>query len=226
MKKLILVALTVSTMCYTASAQKKIAEGKAVYNLKIDSEDMPEEMMSMMPSEMELLFKNDEFKSSMSLMGGTIMIMGNAKTEKFTTYMDIMGQKMAMEADKTDAEKANKDYRYATVFGTETKLIAGYKCKKATITTTNITNNETFKTDVFFTEEIVANNSASANGAQFKDIKGFLMEYNMDLSGMKMRLTCKEVSANKLDINAFKAPTGYKVMTKAELEKMGSGSGE
>ena len=65
----------------------------------------------------------------------------------------------------------------------ETKVIAGLTCHKAVVTTQP--SNETF--DVYYTNEIRLSDPNMTN--PYKQIDGVLMEFQLSLSGLKMRFT-------------------------------------
>lgn len=79
----------------------------------------------------------------------------------------------------------------------ETKIIAGFLCKKAIISLPS--THETF--DIYYTEEITLKNPNSTN--PYKEIKGVLMEFELQLLYLKMRFVANNYQ--KIESNNFNA---------------------
>ena len=99
----------------------------------------------------------------------------------------------------------------------ETKEIAGYSCRKALMKNTD---GSVF--EFFYTDKII---SQSQFGNQWKDFKGFPMEYQVPAEGFNLKLTARQVSEEKVSDDMFKVPPGYKLITQEEFSKM-MGEGE
>ncbi|MBI4647737.1 MAG: hypothetical protein HY738_14395, partial [Bacteroidia bacterium] len=125
-----------------------------------------------------------------------------------------MGNKIALKSKKEDFTKTEEDTIQATVKETEEKKnIIGYNCKKAMISLEEIT------LEVWYTDEISIIEPNWDNGL-FKDIKGVLMEYTIEVEGFKMIYTATEVKKGKLKDSIFNIPPGYKEMTREELKNL------
>lgn len=204
-------------------SQKKFSEGTIVFDMDIqsDAEDM---MSSMMPKEMVIRIKGTKSRTEleMGMMGSTIVLTDN-KDNSTVTLMDIMGRKFAMKIDeKTAEEQRNKLPQYTIQETTETKDIAGYKCKKATLTDKNTKEVVT----LYYTEQIpyIGNNMNN----QFKGIKGFPMEYATNMNGVSMKIKVRSVTGENISDDLFTVSKEYKYVTQQELmnEFMGGGGDE
>ncbi len=214
MKKIVLSLVTAALfvgISQTAVAQKKIKEGKITYTVSFP--ELPEEaksMAAMMPNKMEVYFNKSYSRSEMS--GGMVqnITLVDLKTKKSTTYMNMMGQKIATEVEPGEDEEKNKkiDIQYAE----DTKEIMGYKCKKAIISADG--NN----VEVYYTKDIEISAMTSTQNNLDK-IDGFPMEYSVQTNGVKMLMTVTDISKEAPEASMFEAPEGYKKMTQEEVQK-------
>ena len=102
----------------------------------------------------------------------------------------------------------------------ETTKIAGYNCKKAEVTMTD-SKGTSHVTNIWFTDEITNHMySENENGAQFKDIKGMPLEYEIQSkNGMAMKMTATSVSQETVADSKFDIPADYKETTIEEMQK-------
>ena len=104
---------------------------------------------------------------------------------------------------------------------TETKDIAGYKCKKAQVTT----EEDGVKTsyDVWFTDELGGRDINFYNPI-YKDINGVLMEFYMKTPQISFKFSASNVEKKSVSAKDFEIPADYKLTTKEELKsKFGMG---
>jgi len=97
----------------------------------------------------------------------------------------------------------------------ETKVIAGYKCKKAEVTIkTKEGVEDTFI--VFYTTEIPVNETKTT----FEGLNGFPLEYNIAQGGIKMTFSTKSIEKSPIPDSKFELDKeGYKETTLQELQK-------
>ncbi len=209
-KTLMAIAM-VAVLSVSAFAQKSF-EGTVTYG--ITYEDLDETMAayeSMLPKEMIYKFKGDKNKMIQpSAMGETVVITDMA-SKKTSVLMDMMGKKMVMEKDLTKEEKSTEgvDVKYID----ETTTIAGYKCKKAEISSKESED----VVIVWYTADLVA------SSPQFKTIKGFPMKYETSQNGMTMTMEVKTVKEEKISKGEFTVPKEYEKITEEDLKKMMGG---
>jgi GLPGLI family protein len=203
-----LLGLIFASNCY---AQKPF-EGVIIYTIEYD--DLPEEMeamKAMLPTESIIKIKGSKTRTEQSMMGmGTTIAIYDAETETAITLMNMMTNKAAITTTKKDMKKTEQEKEPKIVYIDETKEIAGYKCKKAEITY----NNEDEVMIVYYTEEINTKDTKS----QYKGLKGFPMQYEINNEGIKMVMTVKEVKKEKVSASEFTIPKGYEVMTMEEFQ--------
>lgn len=213
MKKILLTSLATLVVTFNLIAQKSF---EGTVNYSINYTDMPDEMKqyeSMMPKEMTLKIKGDKSRMEQSSAMGSTTTITDDKAKKVTVLLNMMGQKIAMEQNTSeDKEKETPKINYLE----GTKKIAGYTCKKAEITHSDIEEAMV----VYYTEDI----SGTKTNAQFKGLNGFLMEYTIKNQGMTMTIAAKEVKEEKISNAEFTIPSDYESMTEEEFKKqMGGG---
>ena len=201
-------------------AGEKLKEGKLKFEITMpEAEGMSDQMLAMMPKEMTLYFKGDKSRSEMMMMGTTMISISDKKADETITYMDIMGKKTAIRTTAEDAEKEKAALgEYEVKITDESKIIAGYNCKKAIVHMKK--DDQTM--DVWFTDELEVANSTKYT---WKGIDGFMMEFFITQGKMQMKFTCTQVKKESVSDDMFKAPEGYTVMTPEELKKMYGGAG-
>lgn len=185
-------------------------EGKFVFSLTY--EDLPEEYeayASMFPKEMIMYVKGERSRTEQpSSMGNTFTIADN-KNKTMVIILDMMGMKNAYKISAEDMEK-NKAEKPVIVYSEETKMIAGYNCKKAELTSEGTT------TIVYYTDEI-----PSGYSKNFGELKGFPMEYTIKANGMTITTEAKTVSKEKISDKLFDIPEGYEIKPYSEFPSMG-----
>ena len=215
MKKVML-ALGPFLLCtITVNAQKQsIFEGIVTYSVSFDQSALPPEALAMFKgAETITSIKADKCRVDMNMpMQSSSFIMDN-KNKNIVSLMDIMGKKYLIRMNEP-AIKKEQDSAPETVikYKEETKMIAGYNCKKAEVT---LIEGESEIVEVFFTEEIPSNDINPI----YKGLKGFPLEYSINQGGMQMKFTAKNVSKEKVADSKFDIPKeGYIETTAEELQ--------
>lgn len=206
----------------TKKDSKNITEGVIIYDLKLEGGEELGMMAAMLPTELTVKFKGSKSRSEFATgMSETVAITDSKDDKAAVALIDMMGNKYAMKIDPAKlAEQKAAMPIYDVMETKETKVIAGYACKKA-ILVNQATKEEV---SVFYTPEIpFAENSFNA---EFKKVNGMPMEYVAKMSNFKMTVTVREVKKDKVDDAAFVIPTEYKVVTQAELMKELGAGGE
>lgn len=222
MKKVILSAFVLLAALPTM-AQKGF-EGTVVFG--IEYKDLPAEMAAfeaMLPDQTTITIKGDQSRTEQSLgMGMKQVTIVDTKKNSGTLLLDMMGKKTAVEMSSAELEKQRgekgKDIDIEYVEG-DVKKIAGYKCKKAKVSTGGTTAIE-----VYYTEDLPAGASR-----EFKGLNGFPLEYSIASGPMTMKLTASSVKQESIDKSMFAIPDGYEKQSFEEFSKsmgamMGGGS--
>jgi len=182
-------------------------EGRVVYDLKLDAEEIPVLLDAMMPSEATLWFSEGRSVLVIDGAAGIIKMRVISDPEKgvYASLVSLAGEKNAVVAnpDSVQSFYSNSSSRQVQITG-NTKTLAGLECKEAIVSDT-LGNVSKF----FFTNDL---DVKTPNwGMAFAEVDGLLMEYGFEFDGMKMLLKAKKVTADKPDPALFEIPDGYEI---------------
>jgi len=222
MKKIALLA--VAAMASLSIAAQGFTEGRVVTKISYPDMDENSGIMAMLPKETTAWYKGDKVRIEQPGAMGTktIVIVDNKKKETHT-FLDLMGQKYEIVQTEKDIKEQNaKEGEFTVTPTSETKVIAGYTCKKATFKTKDGQEGE-----IWYCPDL---NRPNANWTSpYKGVDGLMMEFGMtkesSMGPMTMTMTVKEVAKEPVDDSKFKAPPGdWKKTTMEDLMKsMGGG---
>jgi GLPGLI family protein len=208
-------ALVLSTAALLVNAQSKF---EGTISSEIKATKVPAEMTgmeAMFSTSMTIATKGQMSKVEITNSMQSSIIISNEETRNVIMLIDLMGSKYAIEDQLEEGETQNNlefSFEGGKVEMTnETKTIAGYKCKKALFTSGD--PEDTFSTEVWFTEDIASNDAKSS-------IPGMPMEYNMSVEGIEMHYLVTSVAKGGVSNSIFEIPAGYSKMTMAEFQNM------
>ncbi|GAB4319894.1 MAG: hypothetical protein Kow00127_12170 [Bacteroidales bacterium] len=195
--------------------------GIIYYEITYPGANFDQQMMAMLPSSMKMSCKGHRSRTDLATgMGNNITIFDSEKMEG-VTLMDMMGQKFAIEMTKAQIDEEMSKLEDIEVNETgETRDIAGYACKKAVITYKQ--DGKAGKQEVWYTTEL-GEGPGYGNNLLFNQIKGIMMEFAINDSGMTMKMTATRVEKKKVPEKTFDRPDGYKTVTQQELQNMFGG---
>lgn len=194
---------------------KRISEGEIVYTITYPN-SKNNMMTSLLPTEMVYKFKGDksisDFNASMGLFG--MSIISDYKNKTLTQLVKVLNDKKGISFNQKQVKDLiNEEDKMKIEFTKETKIISGYKCKKAVITFEN-PSRQGF--DIFYTNDLAINNPNWYT--IFKDIDGVILEYQISRYNIDMKLTAKTVTQLELDDEVFTTPTDYRMVSRREID--------
>ncbi|MFI5221253.1 MAG: DUF4412 domain-containing protein [Bacteroidia bacterium] len=219
------VTLVVSFQVYAQKLKEGLVEFEITYpEMTSDMKDME----GMLPKAMTVFFKNEKSRAEMQTVMGTTVNIGNSITKESILLLDMMGKKIAMKINEDSLMNDPKGLKNAypdlkITQTTETKMIAGYTCRKAIVTYTESGKPEHI--DCFYTDELPMM-SLGSDRKMFKGIKGFLMEFSMKQGGMTMKIKAKTISSKKVSDDKFMVPSDYQVVTQEQLQEVMMGGSD
>ena len=217
----LLAFLLISTSNFLQAQEngRMVGQGKIVFEISYPNSQLDQQTLAMMPTESVLYFKGNMSRSEIQMGIGSTAIISDHKLGETITLMDMLGNKSAIKSTKLDAEAERSSNNKPTVeLKSDTKVIAGYNCKKAVVSTTGRNGGLTF--DVWYTNELMARNSFDS---ELEGINGFMLEFQTEQNGMTMKMTAKSVEEQQVDDSKFMLPEGYTVMTKEQFKQMYKG---
>jgi len=133
----------------------------------------------------------------------------NTTTGDAVILKELSGNKYMTRVDAQKWQQQNNRYEGITITpGTQTKTILGYECKSGLAT---LKDGSSFS--FFYAPSITP--SSTENPYQFKDIPGFVMEYEIvgDDKKSKITYTATLINFNPVPASKFDIPTsGYRIL--------------
>lgn len=195
-------------------AQRTISDARITYKVELPPEQLQMEAM-FAGSSMIQYIRGNQSRIDMNFNVVNYIYLINTQAETVVTLMDNHGDKYLIRTDKKGYELDVKKYA-STQFTdqSETREIAGYRCRKA------IGKNEDGSTfDVFYTIDIQPENKFY--NRRFMNLKGIPLEFEIIIkAGSKMRAVATKVDLSPVPASTFDEPKGYKEITQDELKKI------
>ena len=205
-----------------ASAQKKISQGTVTYGVEYSLPAEQAAMASQLPKEQKVKFSGNVLRMDMQQGPASIGILQDfvQKTGLMLIDVPIAQMQYAVKMSKEEIEKAEESAPKLSDFKAtgEKQKVGNYNAEKYS-----------YKDDKGGTYELWATNDIELPtgfaGSQFKDIKGSLVKYTTFQNGMKVTLTVKNISEDKVGPFSLEVPSGYELKTMQEIMAM-QGGGE
>jgi len=211
--------LYVLTGCNHDLFHSRISEGTIEY--KIIVLDSANPMAKMAPDKMTMKFKNNqEYAELIAGMGlFETSFINDEPGKKVTQMVRMLNKKWAYIADTAAINKELQHDVQFTITETDvTKMIAGYKCKKAIAKSKDGKNPDV---ELYYTNDIKLDQPNWAT--PFKEIDGVLMQYRIAKYGFYMEFTADKVEPDKIEDGTFKLPADYKMISKQQIDDLYKG---
>lgn len=199
-------------------------EGIITYKISYPDNKFTESQQAMFPKMLTVSIKGSNSKTEIKTQMGDQIEITDYITKTKVALIDMMGQKYAVRSTAEEIEKENAKEPLPSVEVTsETKVIAGYTCKKAVVTVND--DGAVSKYDVFFTNEL-GPKAANFDNPLYKDIDGVMMEFSMKTPQFTMVFSATAVEKKSLSAKEFDIPSDFSVITKEELKSKLGGMGQ
>ncbi|MBL4754049.1 MAG: hypothetical protein JKY52_10715 [Flavobacteriales bacterium] len=195
-----------------------IKEGYIEFEITYPETDAQSIIFNILPTEMILRFKDDRTAGSLSAAMGAFQTEMLAFPETKTVYqlVKIMNDKHALRVDSTEIESLYAELPEMKIhFVDSTKLVAGYKCKKATVT---FKDNIKEEFSIWYTDEIDIANSNWCT--PFHEISGVLLEYQVRKYNYELKLVATNVVKEEIDESYFDIPKDYVEIDQDGMDKI------
>ncbi len=201
-------------------AQKKNKPFSGMLNVAIEYEgDWDAATLAQQPKEFTIVMNEHKQKSDVMAGGAMISTVVNTLDSSVTTLINAMGMKFFVKQTKDLVIEAMEEHTAPTInYLDETKMIAGYECKKAEYITLDEFDDEV-TTIVYYTTSI---GKPSMNwGGQFHGLSGFPMEYSVQTDEGNIIFKVIEVKSKKIKDVEFMIPSDYEEMSPEQLRSLG-----
>lgn len=225
MKK-ILFFLAVIILCfsYSLSAQKPFA-GHIHYKISVEGIDDPNFLAQMTESVDVTVFGN-KTKTVMNMQGIGIANIVDGDAKMSMTLVEITGMgKYYVELPSDSIEQKLKNQQCDVTYTSETKEIAGYKCKRAEVVITDLETDETTEMVVYVSDDFLATEAVNYS-TQYRCVKGYPLRTEVKTMYEGTQITiiqeAMEIKADKkVKAVDFMRPSDAKdLMQDPEMKKM------
>ena len=191
----------------------RISEG--VISFDAEPVDPSSPMAEMAPSKMTVKFKNNKTVVQMSAGMGFLMLsfISDPETKTFTQMLKLTGSPWKVVTQNyEELQKENELFNLEIIPSNQTKMIAGYNCKKARV---HYKGGDPRDYDIYYTNELNIKNSNFAN--PYYKLDGVLLEYRIKKAGLEMQFVATSVTKEEVEDSNFEIPLDSKVITAAEM---------
>jgi GLPGLI family protein len=156
-----------------------------------------------------LYIKGKIIRVDMSSSAFAQSVIYNTATGEAVILKELSGNKFLTKIDAQEWKQQNSRYDgLRLAYSTDTKTILGYECKKGTAT---LKDGSSFS--FYYAVSIMP--SATENPYQFKDIPGFVLQYEImgEDKTSKITYTATRINFNPVPVSKFDTPTtGYRIL--------------
>jgi GLPGLI family protein len=202
-----------------AFAQKTISEGTMIYDIVIQSGNKEPQIADALDGgTITTYIKGGQSRSDMVSALGKETTIHDTKTGNAVILKEYSGQKLMITLTKANWEAKNKAYDDIKFeFIAETKIVAGYNCKKAIA---SMPGGKSIV--VYYAPDLVITNKEY--NSTFKSLPGLALQYEYESGAMKYKYTLSKINFDPIPASKFDFPkSGYRVMTYEENQKMRKG---
>lgn len=212
-----LLLLLLAFGCKSNFGSGRMQEGMIQYRIQYDTGGTGM-AVQLMPKTMILKFKNHLSTNKIAGFMGLVEICNysDARKQTNTTCLKFFNNKYSYTSGKDEPLCCFDPFKDMTIenIDGETKVIAGYTCKKA-MARFPLDQNKDF--EIYYTDEIKVQSPNQNN--PFHDIKGILMQFTLKMNKLMMHITAESVKPAEFTSEDFKIPDGYRAISKQRMEE-------
>jgi GLPGLI family protein len=201
---------------YTLAPVNPGFEGEIIYKINVDGGN--DQMAQMMQNySIKTYIKGDKSRTESNMgMMNSITITDNKNPKQPVVLINMMGSKYQIKIDPADLKNEEANQPVIKYLG-GSKTIAGYACKEAQITMNDAKTGNKTTSEVYYTGDLPYNTDSYES--HFKGLKGFPLSYSMSQNGMNFTVQAESVKKESVPDSLFATPSGYKLVTKDEMQK-------
>jgi len=215
--------LTLMLLCLLTvnqvNAQKtKPFQGTITYDITYNSSTITPAEKAQLPTSETTIVKDCKTKIVTDYGQATVTIITDGSTKTYIQIVEYMGDKYAIKDTIKDSDTLDKEKKPVVKLTQETKVISGYTCKKAILTSTS-DDGDVSNDTIYFSEDIGCKDINFMSG--LKNVNGVILEatqYAAQLKGTVVKKV-KEIKKEKISDTVFMMPADAKEMTKEEFKK-------
>jgi hypothetical protein len=198
-------------------------EGVITFKITYPDTKFSESQLAMFPKVLTVSIKGSKSRTDLVMSGMNTIEITDYTEKTSVSLLNMMGQKYAIKQTTSEIEsKLASEGKPTVVYSEETKVIAGYTCKKVVVTMNDDGVTSTF--EGWYSNEI-GSKLSNFNNPVYKDIDGAMLEFSMKNQDVGMKFTATSVEKKSLPAKDFEIPSDYTLTTQDELKsKFGGGN--
>ncbi|MEP6674356.1 MAG: DUF4412 domain-containing protein [Ferruginibacter sp.] len=217
--KAIFLLMSILSTGLMSFSQKTIAEGIIVYNITLQTENVPSKTSNTLNSATSTIYlKGSQIRTDMKSALGNESTIVDIKTGDAVILKEYSGQKLMITLNKDNWIEKNKRFDDAQFTPTDkTKTINGYNCKQAIAKLKDGSS-----VAVYYSTELMPVNKEY--NITFKNLPGLAMEYEFVVGKTIYIYTVSKISQEAVPASKFDIPkSGYRIMTYEENKQIKKG---
>lgn len=211
-----MVAAILTTGCGGNVFGEKISEGVITYKLEYPDGENNNSLVMMLPPQMTMAFKNNNTSMLIKGFAGCFVLryIGDYSQQQNNTLLSVgFDKKYWLVTEFGEPPFGTKSMSDIKITQTsDTTSICGYLCHKAIGHSDKCNRDFTF----WYTNDIDIEGEGILS--PIKTVGGVLMEFDVDMIGIYMKVRAIEVNRQKVSDDEFAIPDGYKQISQQELE--------
>jgi hypothetical protein len=203
--------------CHKPEIKDKISQGVITFDISYTSDSGRNFPVQLLPKNMEMKFNKNYTSFTIEDRVGLFSISNitNLKKRHHVTLIKVFDKKYVFKGDTNEAPIFfRNNVPYEVKLFADTARLVGILCQKASVT--DVSTRKSF--DVFYTSNIDLQNP-NAN-TPYQNIHGLLLQFGIQMKNLKMKLTAKKINQKEIDNDEFIIPTGYKRISKNQMEEI------
>lgn len=194
-------------------SKNAITEGIIEYDAKVLNESHL--LAPFAPSKATVKLKNEKWLLEMSSFGiFDISFICNLNDHTLTQMVKYMDFQNACTDDTIALLPENDEYKLTFQETNDTKMIAGYKCKRLIA---KKVSNPAVVFDVYYAPDIATEECNQLT--PYKGIKGMLMDYRMVRIGLELHFKATSVKKATIEDKDFEIPENFTLLTRPEFNE-------
>ena len=173
---------------------------------------------SMLPKTMTMRFKDNLSMYRINGLFGAFVIsnISDTKHNTNTTLLKLLDNKYCYQGEKNEFACCFDAMDNLKIVNTdETKNILGFNCRKAVAT---FPDSDRKPFIIYYTDDIRIKRPNGTN--PYKEIDGVLLEFELNINQINMRLKPRSFHKTEVSEDEFGIPSGYKKISRKEMEEI------
>jgi hypothetical protein len=212
---LFIAGVGISALFLKSCGSSAYAEGILEYEVSYPYFNGTDLILKMLPSKMTMKFKDGKFRTTIT-KGSRIRMdfISDCNKKTMISAFQFGSKKIAVSLNESEIKAMLKEFpKVVYIDIPETDTLAGFNCQKKAAVFEDISYPDC---ELWFTSEIDIPN---ANWCYpFSDIKGVLLQYEVERYNMRMRLKAKRFLDESVPDEEFNTPQGYKTVKLKDFE--------